>query len=259
MSKATPASRIDWEKNFEDYLKENKTIAYMMLQNSKKFANYDILTYQVKDQWVSMKWQDFGEQIRAVGKALLEMDILQPGDMAAIFSDNRPEWAIADLGILAIRSVSVPIYATNSAKETEYIVNDAEIKIIFVGNQEQYNRAKTVIADNVYLKKIIAFDRDIKIEGDDSMYFDDLLNMGRASKQDAQLEKRLNDVDPDDELTLIYTSGTTGAPKGAIHTHRTFMSGMYPASMRFTHAGPEHVSLAILPLSHIFERMWSYG
>lgn len=259
MSKATPASRIDWEKKFEDYLKENKTIAYMMLQNSKKFANYDILTYQVKDQWVSMKWQDFGEQIRAVGKALLEMDILQPGDMAAIFSDNRPEWAIADLGILAIRSVSVPIYATNSAKETEYIVNDAEIKIIFVGNQEQYNRAKTVIADNVYLKKIIAFDRDIKIEGDDSMYFDDLLNMGRASKQDAQLEKRLNDVDPDDELTLIYTSGTTGAPKGAIHTHRTFMSGMYPASMRFTHAGPEHVSLAILPLSHIFERMWSYG
>jgi long-chain acyl-CoA synthetase len=116
-----------------------------------------------------------------------------------------------------------------------------------------------VITDNAYLKKIVAFDRDVIIEGDDSMYFDELLAMGRASARDAELRERLDNAKPDDTLTLIYTSGTTGAPKGAIHTHLTFMSGMYPGNTRFPDLGPQYVSLAILPLSHVFERMWSYG
>ncbi|MDD3852464.1 MAG: AMP-binding protein, partial [Syntrophomonadaceae bacterium] len=260
MSKAISNTNRDWDKEFEAYLKENKSLAYMMLNRAETYADYDVLTYKVGDKWLSMKWKDFGEQISALAKALLEMDILQPGEMAGIFSDNRPEWAITDLGILAIRSVSVPIYATNSAEEAEHIINDAEIKIIFVGNQEQYNRSKKVIANNAYLKKIVAFDRNIKIADDNSMYFDELLAKGRSDKQqDKKFQERLNSVNPDDMLTLIYTSGTTGAPKGAIHTHRTFMNGMYPASQRFPEAGPDKVSLAILPLSHVFERMWSYG
>ncbi len=259
MSKTIPASQRDWEKDFEAYLVENKTLAYMMLKKSDEFADFDALKEKVKGEWVSIKWRDFGERIRAVAKALLEMDIVKPGEMAGIFSANRSEWAIADLGILCTRAVSVPIYATNSAEEAAYIVNDAEIKILFVGDQEQYNKAKKIIAGNAFLKKIIAFDRAIKIEGGDSMYFDDLLATGRAAKQDKTLKDRLNEVNPTDMLTLIYTSGTTGAPKGAIHTHRSFMNGIYPAYMRFPEAGPDKVSLAILPLSHVFERMWSYG
>lgn len=259
MSKAIPNSQKEWEKGFAAYLHENKSLAYMMLKKAEELADYDVLTQKVKGEWVSIKWKDFGEQIRAVAKALLEMNILHPGDMAGIFSQNRAEWAIADLGILSIRAVSVPIYATNSAEEAGYIVNDANIKILFVGDQIQYDRAKTVIADSASLKKIVAFDRDITISGNDSMYFDDLLVMGRAAKQDKNLKERLNNVNPDDTLTLIYTSGTTGAPKGAIHTHRSFMNGMYPSQMRFPHVNHEHVSLAILPLSHVFERMWSYG
>jgi len=259
MSKAISNTKRDWEKEFEVYLKENKSLAYMMLNRAETYAEYDALTYKVGDQWLSMKWKDFGEQIRSLAKALLEMDILQPGEMAGIFSDNRPEWAITDLGVLAIRCVSVPIYATNSVEEAEHIINDAEIKIIFVGNQEQYNRSKKVITNNASLKKIVAFDRSIIISDDDSMYFDELLAKGRSNNLDAKLNERLNSVDPDDILTLIYTSGTTGAPKGAIHTHRTFMNGIYPASQRYPEAGPDKVSLAILPLSHVFERMWSYG
>lgn len=259
MTKTIAKSHINWDKEFEAYLKENKTLAYMMLKKAEKFADFDVLTQMVKGEWVSIKWRDFGEQIRAVAKALLEMDILQAGEMAGIFSANRAEWAIADLGILSIRAVSVPIYATNSTEEAKHIINDAKIKIIFVGDQEQYNRAKKVIEDNEYLKKIVAFDRDIIIKGDDSMYFDELLKIGRSAPQDKKLQERLNTVNPDDTLTLIYTSGTTGAPKGAIHTHRSFMNGIYPSTMRFPHVGPQHVSLAILPLSHVFERMWSYG
>lgn len=259
MSKALSDPSIDWDKEFAAYLNRHKTLANMMLKKAEEYADFDALTHKVNGQWISIKWQQLGEQVRAIAKALLEMDILQPGEMAGIFSANRAEWAIADLGILSVRAVSVPIYATNSVEEAAHIVNDAGIKILFVGDQEQYNRAKKVIAGNAFLKKIIAFDRNIAVTGDDSLYFDELLAMGRSAAQDDKLQERMNSAEPDDILTLIYTSGTTGAPKGAIHTHRSFMNGMYPSSMRFPHAGPQHVSLAILPLSHVFERMWSYG
>ena len=259
MEKPVPTSGRDYEKEFAAYLEENKTLAYAMLKKAEEFADLDCLMHKVNGEWVTIKWRDFGEQIRAVAKALLDMDILEPGEMAGIFSQNRAEWAITDLGILAIRGVSVPIYATNSAEEAGYIVNDAKIKILFVGDQDQYNRAKKIKADSKYLEKIVAFDRDIKTEGDDSMYFDELLAMGRKAPQDKKLQERLDNVDPDDALTLIYTSGTTGAPKGALYTHRGFMSGIYPSQTRFPEAGPGKVSLAILPLTHVFERMWSYG
>jgi len=252
-------SKRDWEKDFASYLEENKTLAYMMLKKADEIPDRFALSQKLGEEWVSITWKDFAEQIRAVARALLEMDLLQPGEMAGIFSQNRAEWAIADLGILSTRAVSVPIYATNSAEEAEYIVNDAEIKILFVGDQDQYDRAKKIIGKNNTLKKIVAFDASIKIEGSESMHFADLLKMGRESSQEEKLQERLNNVNPDDTLTLIYTSGTTGAPKGAIHTHRSFMNGIYPSYMRFPEADENSVSLAILPLSHVFERMWSYG
>ncbi|MCL2154910.1 MAG: long-chain fatty acid--CoA ligase [Leptospirales bacterium] len=252
-------SKRDWKKDFENYLKENRTLAYMMLKNAEKFKDYDALMQKNKDgKWESVTWKKFGDKIRAIAKALLDMN-LQPGEMCAVFSGNRAEWAIADLGVLATRAVSVPIYATNSKEEAEYIVNDAEIKIIFTGDEEQYNKAKTIIKNNKFLKLIVAFDKETKITGNDSIYFDDLIIKGNNLKNDDELNKRLDDVNPDDILTLIYTSGTTGNPKGAIHTHRSFMNGIFPSYTRFPEANTETVSLAILPLSHVFERMWSYG
>ncbi|HZK43398.1 MAG TPA: long-chain fatty acid--CoA ligase [Syntrophomonadaceae bacterium] len=259
MSKIIPNHAPDWDKRMAAYFEKNKTLANAMLQRSEEFAGHEALTGKVNGEWVSLKWEEVGEQISAVGKALLEMDILDVGEMAGVFAANCIEWAIADLGILTNRGVSVPIYATNSVDEAEYIINDAKIKIIFVGNQEHYDKAKEIIATNIYLKKIIVFEPETKITGDDSMYFQDFLDMGRKAPQDENLKKRLDDAKTDDILTLIYTSGTTGPPKGAIHTHRSFMSGLYPGQTRFPHAGIGHTSLAILPLSHVFERMWSYG
>ncbi len=250
----------DWDRELTEYLDEHKTLARLMLKNAEKFGDREALTYQVNGSWESITWKKFGDDVRAVARALLEMDILQPGDMGAIFAQNRPEWAISDLGILSVRGVSVPIYATNSKEEAEYIINDAEVSIIFTGDQEQYDKAREILKDNPHLKKIVAFDRDTRIEGDESIHFDDLLKIGKESKKDDELEKRLNGVEPDDMLTLIYTSGTTGAPKGAIHTHRSFLNGIFPTGTRFVNVvNEETVSLAILPLSHVFERMWSYG
>jgi len=249
----------DWDNELEKYLKENKTLAYMMLKKSEEFAGYPALVQKNRDnEWEKISWDTFGEKIKAIARALIDEGI-QPGDMCSIFSQNRAEWAISDLGILATRAVCVPIYATNSIEEAEYIINDAGVKVIFTGNQEQYDKAKSIMRENSFLKMIVAFDRDTVISGGNSLYFDDLVKKGGTAGNDAEFEARLNTVNPDDILTLIYTSGTTGKPKGAIHTHRSFMCGMYPAYMRFPESYVDKVSLAILPLSHVFERMWSYG
>lgn len=252
-------SKKDWDKDFEQYLEENKTLAYMMLQRAEKFKEHYALTERNKnDEWVSITWEDFGIKIKAIARVLISMD-LKPGEMCAIFSQNRIDWALSDLGILLTRGVSVPIYATNSKAETEYIINDAEVKIIFTGDQEQYNKAAEIIKNNKHLKQIVAFDKETKIDPSHSVYLDDLINKGMTLKNDKEYNERLENVHPDDMLTLIYTSGTTGNPKGAIHTHKSFMNGIYPAYMRFPEVGLNDVSLAILPLSHVFERMWSYG
>ncbi|MBP7584840.1 MAG: long-chain fatty acid--CoA ligase [Spirochaetes bacterium] len=248
----------DYNKEFHDFLEKEKTLAVMMLKRSREFAPHPALRFMRNGAWESLAWGDFGERIRAAAMGLLDLGV-PAGAMVSIFSQNRPEWAIADLGILSIRGVTVPVYATNSADETEYIVRDASVSIIFTGDQVQYDRARSVMNKVSGLARIIAFDRDTTISGPESMYFDDLLALGRASEKAGELEKRLAEVESDDMLTLIYTSGTTGQPKGAIHTHKSFMAGIFPSMERFPEAGPGSVSLAILPLSHVFERMWSYG
>lgn len=245
-------------KEFEEYLKENKTLAYLMLKKAEEYQGITALKFMKGGEWTSITWDIFGENVRAIARALLEMEI-KPGDRAAIFSQNRPEWAIADMGILATRGVSVPVYATNSLDETAYIIEDAEVKIIFTGDQEQYDKAREILNNSHHLKTIVAFDKSTKIAGEGSYYLEDLLESGRQSDKNDELEKRLHTVDSDDILTLIYTSGTTGKPKGAIHTHKSFMAGIFPSSKQFDDIRIDDTSLAILPLSHVFERMWSYG
>ena len=249
----------DYEKEFQAYLAKEKTLAYMMLQRAKAFGDQTALIYRESGSWHTISWADFGERIIQVAKGLLAMGI-EPGDMAAIFSQNRPEWAFCDLGILATRAVTVPIYATNTAPEAEYIVKDAGVKFIFVGDQDQYDRSIEAMEGADSLKKIIAFDKRITIRGGASLYLEDLLETGKAAGTGDQLEQRLTSVDSEDMLTLIYTSGTTGNPKGTIHTHKSFMAGIFPSITRFEDImRPGLISLAILPLSHVFERMWSYG
>ncbi|MGI6428165.1 MAG: AMP-dependent synthetase/ligase [Syntrophomonadaceae bacterium] len=248
----------DWHNEFEKYLSENKTLAYMMLKNAKIFQEKIILTQRNhKGEWESLNWIEFADRFSGLAKALIDIGI-ESGDKCSIFARNCSEWAISDMGILATRAVSVPIYATNSKEEAEYIINDAEVKVVFVGDQEQYDRIAQIIPDNQYLKLIVAMRDNITIAGDKSVYLNQLIEKGRQLNNDKEFEDRINNVHPDDIVTIIYTSGTTGNPKGAVHTHRTFLCGIF-SSMRYPEAGPHYTSLCILPLSHVFERLWSYG
>jgi long-chain acyl-CoA synthetase len=236
----------------------NETHLALMIRNRiQKHGERTALRYKENGQWKDISWNAMGEQIRAVAKGLLEMDI-KAGDMVAIFSQNRPEWTIADYGILSIQGVSVPIYATSSVKQAEYIINEAEIKIIFVGSQDQYDKVNAVQNASLYLKKIIVFDGNVTLDGSDiAIYFKDFLDLGRKSDKDAEVEDRLNTASIDDLATVIYTSGTTGEPKGVMLHHSTFYY-CFIANKKRLDVSDADVSLCFLPLTHIFERAWCY-
>ena len=248
----------NWEADFAEYMAENKTLANMILKKALIYKEETALTQKNKQgQWETISWPEFSAGIKAVSKFLIANG-LKEGEMCSVFSGNCAEWAVADMGILAARTVSVPIYATNSREEAEYIINDAEVKVIFTGDQEQYDKALMIIAENRFLKYIVAMDDSIKISGDKSFYLSRIIKDGGGNVSDSDFEERVSSGSPDDIVTIIYTSGTTGNPKGAVHTNRTFMSGIFHA-LRYPEAGPQSLSMSFLPLSHIFERLWSYG
>jgi len=228
-----------------------------MIQDSiQKYGEAIAMRYKENDSWHEITYNELGERIKEVAKALLE-DEVKEGEMVGVFAQNMPEWSIADFGILSVRGVSVPIYATNTAKQAEYIVNDAEIRVLFVGDKAQYEKITSFIGSSKYLKKVIVFDRNVRLKGDHSVSFQEFLEMGRKSTKDSAVAERTARGSVDDIATLIYTSGTTGDPKGAILTHGNFAHQFRAIDERFS-VGVGDRSLCFLPLSHAYERTWSY-
>ena len=234
-----------------------KHLAQMVRNKARQYGGKTALRVKSAGQWKDISYESLGEQVRAAAKALLEMGVKE-GEMVGIFSQNQPEWTIADCGILSVRAVSVPIYATNTARQAEYIVNDAEIRIIFVGGAEQYEKIKSFFDGSPYLKKIIVFDDSAVLDGkESSIFFRDFIEEGRASQKDGELERRLDEASVDDLATLIYTSGTTGEPKGVMLHHSNFYHSFIAHDDRLD-VSDRDVSMCFLPLTHVFERAWSY-
>ncbi len=249
--------QVNHEDQFNEYLIREKHIALMMRKRIKMFGSKTALKDKTSGEWQSITWDSFGEQVNNVAKALLAMDVKE-AEMIGIFSQNIAKWTIADIGILSTRAVSVPIYATNSAAETEYIVNDAEIRILFVNDQDQYDNAIQVIHSSEFLKTIIVFDKSVKLSGEKhSLYFEDFIESGKQASTGILLKERLDNADSDDLYTLIYTSGTTGPPKGTMISHKGILFAIYATGCPMP-VGEDDVSFSFLPLSHIFERSWTY-
>ena len=230
-------------------------IGTMIRDSVKKYGNAMAMRYKDNAAWKGITYSELGELIKEVARALLEYDVKE-GEMVGIFAQNMPEWSIADFGILSVRGVSVPIYATNTAKQAEYIVNDAEIRVLFVGDKGQYEKITSFIDSSKYLKKIIVFDQNVQLKGNHSVHFKDFLALGKKSSKDSNVDERIGRGSADDIATLIYTSGTTGDPKGAILTHGNFAHQFRAIDERFS-VGVGDRSLCFLPLSHAYERTWS--
>jgi len=227
---------------------------------ARKYGERPIFHFRknLTDQWTSHSWNSFDKQVLTIAKALIELEVNEQ-QCVGQFSQNMTENLIVDFALYSNRSVMVPIYATSSAAQVEYIVNDAGIEVIFVGEQQQYDVALEVLRSSVVLKKIIVFDPEVKIVTDGrSIFYADLLAMGEKSTQHFEVQNRLNEASEDDLACILYTSGTTGNPKGVMMPHSGFMEAMRIHKMRLTTITNKDTSIAFLPLSHVFERTWTY-
>ena len=248
----------EYQREFEAYVEQEKHLALMILARAEKWGDKKTaVKHKPYGEWISYTWAQFGEQIDAAAMALLSLGVTEK-EMIGIFADNRVEWSIADLAAMSIGAVSVPVYGTNSARETQYIVEDAAIRILFSGNKEQFGTALSLLGKAESLEKIVVFDRNVGVSKNDNVLrFDELLAMGRQSGQQDALKYVRSRLRADDLATLIYTSGTTGEPKGVMLTHRNILSMMFDPDGHLN-MGPDDVNLAFLPLSHVFERAWTY-
>ncbi len=236
---------------------EYQHLAKNIRKRAQEYKNKNALYYKdaKTDSWIGISWTDFGRRIEKIAKALISFGI-KPQDNIAVFSQNSPEWIIADLAVMSIRAVTVPVYATNSETELEYIVNDAEISIVFVGGQDQYNTAASLIKKNKYLKLIIALDEEIKIDKKvTSVYLKSFISVKPDKKTDTELEKRFENSSLTDLACIIYTSGTTGEPKGVMLDHSNFTETIKAHDKELKFSDKES-SLSFLPLAHVFEHNW---
>lgn len=226
-------------------------------ENTKKYAHKKALMGKVGKNWEGITWQEFGNVAELLSKALLSFDI-QPQETIGIFAQNMPQWTITDVASLQIRAIPVPIYATNTSEQALYVLNHAEIKILFVGDQAQYDKALEIAERCPSLQKIVIFKDSIEPkEGKYSVKWNDFLENGKTEAYNQEFEKRIADKKLSDLFTIIYTSGTTGEPKGVMLDYENLAYQIVGHNQRLN-VSEKDDSLAFLPLSHVFERTWTY-
>ncbi len=238
----------------------NKHLSLLIFNQAEKYGDRTAMRYRddEKKEWLSISWNKFAEQVKITAKALFETG-LQEQQTVGMFSQNKPECFLVDFGLFANRGISIPMYATSTEEQIDYIVNDANIETIFVGEQYQYNIALAVLKKSGFLKKIVVFDSNVKIEKSESIiYFHEFLQKGTLSSSQAEIDARLSKATEDDIATIMYTSGTTGEPKGVVIPHSCYIEALRIHDLRLPFIEDSWSSVAFLPLTHIFERAWSY-
>lgn len=235
-------------------------LSVIIHSQAKKYGNRTALVRQDfgGSKWTNVSWNQFSANVKKVSNALLALG-LKPQDKIAVFSQNCAEYLYTDFGAYGIRVVSIPFYATTSGQQVQYMVNDASVRLVFVGEQEQYDKAHNIHSVCPSLERIIVFDRHVRLSMHDpeAMYFDDFLKLGEDLSHEREVEALWKEANDDDLCNILYTSGTTGDSKGVMLTY-----GQYAAALK---ANDECVPLTekdrvidFLPFTHIFERGWAY-
>ena len=228
------------------------TINQMVQNTIQQHGSQTALSHKVDKEYQDISYAALAERIKDFCLGLTELG-LQKGDRVALLSENRPEWAITDLAILAGGGVTVPMFSTLTSAQVEYIVRDSGAKILCVSNERQLQKIKDW-NENVptNLQHIVIFD---DLEDDSVRTFDQVCELGQQVENGDEIYQQASEaVTPDDLASIIYTSGTTGDPKGAMLTHSNFMSNVQAATGIVTLTSDD-VFLSFLPLSHVFERM----
>ena len=225
-----------------------------------KYGDKTALTFKKfgSDKWQSVSWNQFSLRVKQVSNALLNIGA-KPHDKIAVFSQNCVHYLYTDFGAYGIKVCSIPFYATSSEQQIQYMITDGQVRFLFVGEQEQYDKAHRVFALCPSLERIIIFDSSVRISTHDpaALYFKDFIKLGENLPRQTEVEALYQSASMDDMANILYTSGTTGDSKGVMLTY-----GQYDAALR---ANDEVVPVSekdrvinFLPFTHIFERGWAY-
>lgn len=226
-------------------------------ENIQKYPKKEALMRKIDAHWQPISWEKLGTITTQLSKALLQQGVA-PQQTVGILSQNTPQWTLTDLACLQIRAVTVPIYTSNTAEQALYVMNHAEIKFLFVGDEKQYLKALEVADQCPSLQKIILFDDHIQLkEQKYSIHWTDFLALGNNNALDEELQQRIDSRDLSELFTVIYTSGTTGEPKGVMLTYENLAYQMLGHSQRLE-VDDTDSSLSFLPLTHVYERAWTF-
>lgn len=234
-----------------------QTIPHFCIESFRRNNKTDALAYKAGDVWHRISGADAIARIKRIALGLARLGV-KAGDRVAIISENRPEWSLTDIAILSLRAVNVPIYTTQAVEQIRYILENSGAKMLCISGKKLYKHAEEAIRSVERLEKLVFFDSSAVPEKDSRSISLDTLEQGGES--DAGLlvfEEELAKVSSDDLATIIYTSGTTGEPKGVMLTHDNFVSNIVAISNGLPIRRTDR-SLAVLPLSHIFERTVFY-
>ena len=230
----------------------------MLMERAERFGSREVFRFKKTNsaEYGSISWTEVAGKVKAVSSALYTLGF-RHGDNIGIFSDNKPEWTISDFGILGVRGVVVPFYATSSKQQLKYIVDETKMRLIFVGNQEQYEKALWLLDNTETIKTIVVYDSSIILNTDKCIAWDAFCELGSKNNNSGVLADIMKEAQSEDLATIIYTSGTTGEPKGVMLDHATFFYCFQIHDERLDVVESD-MSACFLPLSHVFERTWTY-
>lgn len=236
-------------------------LSLLIQRQAQKYGERVALKYRdyATSTWIPVSWNQFSEKVSKVSRALVALGV-QAQENIGVFSQNKPECLYTDFGAFGVRAVTVPLYATSSEAQVHYILQDAAIRFLFVGEQYQYDVASRVQNLCHTLKRIIVFDSSVKLAPGDtnSLYYEDFLALGDNMELQQQVDKLTAESSPQDLANILYTSGTTGESKGVMLHHSCYEAAFKAHDERLKTLGEHDVVMNFLPFTHIFERAWSY-
>ena len=237
----------------------NSHMSVLIHDLAKKYGDREMLIYQDfgGKEWKSLSWNQVSQTVKQVSNALLNLGV-RVQENIGVFSQNSVQYLECDFGAWGVRAVTIPFYATSSEQQIQFMINDAKIRYLFVGEQEQYDRARRVVSLCPTLERIIVFDPLVHISSHDpnALYFSDFLKLGENLPRQTEVEARQQEASFDDIANILYTSGTTGDSKGVILPHSQFHAAM-EANNKCVPVDENDRVMNFLPFTHIFERGWT--